>query len=359
MDDLTLMPRGVRDKLDRVGIKLHLREWSLLTLDERRWLVDAPCASDADMARYAAELDDLDAALHRQERRATRGAGSVMKSVVRIANASGYWGDDPEALLRQVSGGPLDYVTMDFLAEITMVILQRQRARDPKRGLRLRLHRAPRARAAGDRRARHDGDRQRRRHQPGRMRGGGRRRCVATPACRCRSASSAATTCCRGSTPCDAAGAAARSHGRRAPLRRDRGRVVAANAYISARPVVEALRGGARIIVTGRTTDAALILAPLVHEFGWAWDDWDRLAAGIAAGHILECGAQATGGNFTDWQRVPSMLDIGYPIAEVQPDGDVRRHQAPQHRRHRQRRARSPSSCSTRSAIRAPTRRPT
>ena len=97
---------------------------------------------------------------------------------------------------------------------------------------------------------------------------------------------------------------------------------MAANAYISARPVVEALRGGARIIVTGRTTDAALILAPLVHEFGWAWDDWDRLAAGIAAGHILECGAQVTGGNFTDWQRVPSMLDIGYPIAEVQPDGE-------------------------------------
>jgi hypothetical protein len=101
-----------------------------------------------------------------------------------------------------------------------------------------------------------------------------------------------------------------------------RGRVVAANAYISARPVVEALRRGARIIVTGRTTDAALILAPLVHEFGWAWDDWDRLAAGIAAGHVLECGAQVTGGNFTDWQRIPSMLDIGYPIAEVQPDGE-------------------------------------
>jgi hypothetical protein len=98
--------------------------------------------------------------------------------------------------------------------------------------------------------------------------------------------------------------------------------VVAANVYLGAKPVVEALRSGARIIVTGRTTDAALILAPIVHEFGWAWDDWNRLAAGTVAGHILECGGQATGGNLTDWKRIPSMLDVGYPIVEVNQSGD-------------------------------------
>jgi len=101
-----------------------------------------------------------------------------------------------------------------------------------------------------------------------------------------------------------------------------RGKVVAANAYLGARPVVEALRRGARIVVTGRTTDAALILAPLVYELGWDWEDWDRLAAGIVAGHVVECGAQATGGNITDWRRVPSMLDVGYPIVEVEKNGD-------------------------------------
>jgi hypothetical protein len=99
-----------------------------------------------------------------------------------------------------------------------------------------------------------------------------------------------------------------------------RDRVVAANAYLGAWPIAEALADGAQIVVTGRVTDAALTLGPLVHEHGWAWDEWDRLAAGIVAGHVLECGAQATGGNFTDWKRVPA-LDVGYPIAEVAKDG--------------------------------------
>jgi hypothetical protein len=93
-----------------------------------------------------------------------------------------------------------------------------------------------------------------------------------------------------------------------------------ASVYLGARPIVDALDRGAQIVVTGRVADASLFLAPLVHEHGWAWDDWDRLAAGIVAGHVLECGAQATGGNFTDWTRV-GPLDVGYPIAEVAGDG--------------------------------------
>src|SRR5438552_12237329 len=104
------------------------------------------------------------------------------------------------------------------------------------------------------------------------------------------------------------------------PLAAIRDRIVAANAYLGAWPIAEALGAGAEIVVTGRTTDAALTLGPLVHELGWAWDDWDRLAAGTVAGHVLECGAQATGGNLTDWRRV-TPLDVGYPIADVAPDG--------------------------------------
>jgi hypothetical protein len=243
-----------------------------------------------------------------------------MKPVVRIANASGYWGDDPEALLRQLTGGPVDYVTMDFLAEITMVILQRQRARDPRAGFAYDfVEQLERALAAVVERG-----------VTVVVNAGG-----TNPA----GCAEAIETLCKkaGVTlpigvvsgddllprleALEAAGACLDHMDGERAYGEIRGRVVAANAYLSARPVAEALRAGARIVVTGRTTDAALILAPLAHEFGWAWDDWDRLAAGIAAGHILECGAQATGGNFTDWQRVPSMLDIGYPVIEAQPDG--------------------------------------
>ncbi len=91
--------------------------------------------------------------------------------------------------------------------------------------------------------------------------------------------------------------------------------------------------GGAQIVLCGRITDTALALGPLVHEFGWAADDWDRLAAGTIAGHILECGAQATGGNFTRFWEVPDLWNVGYPIAEVGADGSVHGHQAPGHRR--------------------------
>jgi Acyclic terpene utilisation family protein AtuA len=102
-----------------------------------------------------------------------------------------------------------------------------------------------------------------------------------------------------------------------------RDRILFANAYLGAKPMVEALRQGADVIITGRTSDPALFLAPLVYEFGWGWDDWDRLAAGILVGHLLECSAQSTGGNFSgDWWNLPEMERIGYPVAEVSKNGD-------------------------------------
>ena len=107
-----------------------------------------------------------------------------------------------------------------------------------------------------------------------------------------------------------------------APLQTVRDRILSANAYIGAFPLVEALRSGAQVIIAGRCTDTALALAPMIHRFGWTETDWDRLAAGTIAGHIVECGAQCTGGNCqVDWQTIPDFANIGYPIIEAEPDG--------------------------------------
>jgi hypothetical protein len=97
--------------------------------------------------------------------------------------------------------------------------------------------------------------------------------------------------------------------------------MMSANAYLGARPVVEALRQGAHIVLCGRITDTALALAPMIHEFGWTEDDWDHLAAGTIAGHIIECGAQCTGGNFSRWWEVPDLWNVGYPVVEAREDG--------------------------------------
>jgi hypothetical protein len=101
-----------------------------------------------------------------------------------------------------------------------------------------------------------------------------------------------------------------------------RDRVVFGVAYLGARPLVEALERGADIVVTGRVADASLFVAPMVHELGWAWDDWDRVAAGVVLGHLMECSGQATGGNFSgDWWNVPELDRVGYPVCEMFEDG--------------------------------------
>jgi hypothetical protein len=101
--------------------------------------------------------------------------------------------------------------------------------------------------------------------------------------------------------------------------------IIAANLYLGAGPIAQALDQGADIVVTGRVADSALALGPLMHVFGWADDDWDRLAAGTLAGHLLECGSQITGGYFADppWKPVPGMADLGYPVAEIDADGGI------------------------------------
>jgi hypothetical protein len=104
------------------------------------------------------------------------------------------------------------------------------------------------------------------------------------------------------------------------PLSALQQKIVSANAYLGARPIAESLAGGARVVVTGRVADASLTLGPAAHRYGWAWDDWQRLAGGSVAGHLIECGAQATGGLSHDWARL-DLAQVGYPIAEVAEDG--------------------------------------
>src|SRR2546422_9281144 len=242
-----------------------------------------------------------------------------MRETLRVANASGYWGDDPGALAGRVRGGALAYVTLDFLAALPMVTLQRRRARDPRLGaasgfvamlgpvLPEIVRRGIRVVASA----------------------GG----VHGEACRDRIAEACRA---QGLTPAlgmvsgddllprldrlVAAGVPLANLDDGRPLAAIRDRIVAANAYLGAWPIAEALGAGAEIVVTGRTTDAALTLGPLVHELGWAWADWDRLAVGAVAGHAVQGGAQATGGNLTAWRK-GAPLGGGYPIAEVAADG--------------------------------------
>ncbi len=243
-----------------------------------------------------------------------------MRRTIRIGNAGGYWGDDPGALRRQIEGGPLDYVTLDYLAEVTMSILQAQRARDPQAGyardfleqmrecLPLMVERdvtvitnAGGINPVGLGRA----IAQLAREQGLDLRVGvvdGDDILPDLDALR-------------------AAGDPLANMETGQPLTPVRDRVNAANVYLGAEPVVRALQAGCRVIVTGRVTDTGITLAPMIHEFGWDATDWDRLAAGVVAGHILECGTQSTGGNFTDWQEVPNLAHVGYPIVEIGDDG--------------------------------------
>src|SRR5262245_56192059 len=239
---------------------------------------------------------------------------------IRIANAGGYWGDDLSQFKRQVELGPVDYVTLDFLAEITMSIMQKQRARDPDAGyardfiaqveLTLDLLLKNSVKVVTN---------------AGGVNPAACRKAILAAAARqgraIHVAAVAGDDLMARLDELAAAGAALDNmeDGRKlAPVRE---RVSSANAYFGAWPVVEALKTGAQIVVTGRCTDTGITLAPMIHAFGWKPDDWDRLAAGIVAGHIVECGAQSTGGNFTDWRGIKRFAEIGYPLLEVFPDG--------------------------------------
>lgn len=242
---------------------------------------------------------------------------------VRIAAGQGFWGDWLEAPVRQVQGGEIDYLVLDYLAEVTMSILQKQRSRDPAFGyardfVTLMERILPDVAAKGIRVVSNAG-------------GVNPRACaeaVRAAADRAGLGDQIRIALVSGDDllphldelAADGEAFANMDTGR--PLSDVRDRVQSANAYLGMQPVVEALAAGANVIITGRVTDTGLTLGPLVHEFGWSFDDWDRIAAGTIAGHILECGAQSSGGNLLrDWRAVKRLEDVGFPIVEAEADG--------------------------------------
>jgi hypothetical protein len=237
--------------------------------------------------------------------------------MIRIANGQGFWGDWLEAPVRLLERGPIDYLALDYLAEITMSILQKQRQADPLLGYArdfppLVARIAPHLRERGVKVIANAGG-------------------VNPVACArevVRLAPGLKVAVVLGDDVFPrldeflAKGYQMRDMDTNEPLSQIRQQILSANAYIGAFPLAEALATGADVVVAGRSTDTALTLAPMVHTFGWKPDDYDRLAAGTIAGHIIECGAQSTGGNCqVDWQTIPNMADIGYPIVEAEPDG--------------------------------------
>jgi hypothetical protein len=243
--------------------------------------------------------------------------------VVRVAAGQGFWGDWPEAPVRQVRGGPIDYLMMDYLAEVTMSIMQKQKSRDPKAGY-ARDFIPLMERILPDIVEKHI----RVTSNAGGVNPRGCAEALLEVARRLGLAGKLKVGLVTGDDILDRLDELiARGHllanmetGR--PLSDIRDRVQSANAYLGMAPIVQALEGGADVVVTGRVTDTGLTLAPIFHEFGWPADDWDKVAAGTVAGHIIECGAQCSGGNMLkDWRSVKNLANPGFPIVEASSDG--------------------------------------
>lgn len=247
-----------------------------------------------------------------------------MKDRIRIASGQGFWGDLLTAPQRQLENGPIDYMMLDYLAEVTMSILQKQKRKDAQSGyakdfVELMEQILPACVQKNIKII---------------TNGGG----VNPVACadaivekaRALGVGSLKIGVVLGDDILDRIeqlsmdGIELRNMETGEELKNVRSRLQSANVYFGAAPIVEALKRGAQIVITGRTTDTGLTLAPMIYEFDWTSSDWNKLAAGTVAGHILECGGQSSGGNFcADWKSVPDLAHIGFPIAEAFPNGDV------------------------------------
>lgn len=241
---------------------------------------------------------------------------------LRIGNGAGFWGDNLDAPYLLARAGRLDVLTLEYLAELTLAILSHVRSKDPSAGYVADfpelLGRLTSTLA----------------EQPGLKivtNAGG-----LNPLACARLCARTLTESGQGRTPVavvDGDDVLARIPGWSAegvelahmetgrPVSDVAGRLVSANAYLGARSIAEGLTQGARIVLTGRVADASLTLGPAAAHFRWAWNDWAKLAGASVAGHVIECGAQATGGLWHRWDEVPDLAGIGYPIAEVGPDG--------------------------------------
>lgn len=239
-----------------------------------------------------------------------------MKNKITIGNSGGFWGDDLSAFRRQLEGGNLDYLTMDFLAEITMSILRKQQLRNPKLGYVTDFvdQIEENAKLIEDKNVK-----------------------IITNA-----GGINPTECGRiivdilktqnvdlkvaivdGDNIIDNLSSFYPEKESFDNLETGEKfenistKVQSANVYLGIPPILRALELGADIVVCGRVTDTSITIAPMVYEFGWELNDWDKIASGLIAGHIIECGAQSTGGNFTDWKLVNKWNNFGYPIVEV------------------------------------------
>jgi hypothetical protein len=243
--------------------------------------------------------------------------------IVRVGAGQGFWGDDIDAPRRQVEGGLLDYLMLDYLAEVTMSILQKQKERDPSLGYARDFVGAmesvmPAVTGRGVKVVANAG-------------GVNPPACAAAVKAVAEKAGAGEKVCIGVVTGDDllsrlddliASGHPLANMDTGEALSTVRDRVLSANAYIGSEPIVEALSKGANVVITGRSTDTALTMAPIRHEFGWSSRDYDKLAAGIVAGHIIECGAQCSGGNcLYDWQSIPDLANVGYPLVEAKSDG--------------------------------------
>lgn len=238
-----------------------------------------------------------------------------MKDTVRIGCFAAFWGDTKVAIRDILDGAEVDYLVADYLSEITMALLARARAKDPEAGFIADFVTtiAPAL--------------------PEIARRGIKVVCNAG-ALNPRAAADAVRAACAeaGVSLTVAAVEGDDVLPRAAELADQRdmftgaalpGKPGSMNAYLGARPIATALGAGADVVVTGRSVDAAVVLGPLLHEFGWRDDEYDLLAAGSLAGHLVECGPQVTGGNTTDWESVPGWENMGYPVAECRPDGSA------------------------------------
>ena len=247
-----------------------------------------------------------------------------MKEKIKIASGQGFWGDLIDAPYHQVTKGDIDYLVMDYLAEVTMSILQKQKNKDPKLGyatdlIELMRRILPISSQKGIKII---------------TNGGGVNPVACAEAIR-EVANQAGIIKLNVAVVLgddikdrldEILGNGSQLNnmetGESITLVKDK--LLSANVYFGAAPIVEALKKGADIVITGRTTDTGLTLAPMIYEFGWDMKNYNLMAAGTVAGHILECGAQASGGNFLgDWESIDNFAEIGFPIAEAFPNGEV------------------------------------
>ena len=247
-----------------------------------------------------------------------------MKQKVRVAGGQGFWGDLLTAPVNQVRGGQIDYLMLDYLAEVTMSILQKQRSRDPKAGyardfIGLMREILPDCVEKNIKVTANAGG-------------------VNVEGCAEAVRDVAAELGLSGKFKIGIVtgddilgkldeflekGVEITNMETGESLAAIRDKVQSANVYLGAEPLVDALNQGAQIVIGGRLTDTGLTLAPLMHEFGWTFEDWDKVSAGTIAGHIIECGGQSSGGNCQyDWQNIPDLANIGFPIVEASPNGE-------------------------------------